>query len=434
MLAGEQLTMTNRGEWQLTRRKFVPVIGSMLLVSACGSTRTSHASPSADAPIIDDYEHVRELDFDPGKFAKIARVFHAQLADGKHPGAALAIYRHGKLAAQFTGGVARKAGDHPVTSNTLFSLFSTTKTWCAFAAHSLIEQGRLDLDKRVAEYWPEFAANGKENVTVGDALTHRGGFPIIEAYNTELTFAQAIEKTPLSWDPGTANGYHAVFYGSFVEELVRRIAGTDLPTFLKDNLFVPLGMSDSYLGLPAQPLIERRVAYIYLMQSRTPGATMNFGFDTKNPPIEEWKFAFNRPEVHQMVFPSGGGISTASDMARFMGMLASGGEMNDTRLLTKDTVERAVARTNARYEVDKRLRLPIPWGTGFMLGGGRLTPGFGSKSSIRTFGHYGAGCATVFGDMDRNLGVAYLTTGNRRFVPHMRRSGAVADAIFDAII
>lgn len=419
---------------RLTRRSAIARFGAATLVSACSSARvwetpTGPAAVSAQIPS----ERLQSLDINPARFQNVERLFAAEIDKGRHPGASLAIYRYGEFVGVLNGGVARKNGPEIVTDETLFGLYSCTKTWCAYAAHLLVEQGKLDLNKRIADYWPEFAANGKENVTVAQGIAHRGGFPLVNAPTKNQTPAQLIEATPLSWEPGEANGYHAVNYGFFVEELVRRITGIDLPTFLKSEVFDPLGMKNSYLGLPDDAALESRVAYVYLMEKGTPGEGFNFGFDTENPPVEEWKFAFNRPEVHQMVLPSGGGISSAVDMARFIGMLANGGEFNGMRFLSSGTVEDAIARTNKPKEIDKRLRLPMPWGSGFMLGGNRWTAGFGQKSTDRTFGHYGAGCTTVFGDLDRGLGVAYLTNGNRKFLAHLKRSGAVADAIFDAL-
>ena len=94
-----------------------------------------------------------------------------------------------------------------------------------------------------------------------------------------------------------------------------------------------------------------------------------------------------------MVIPSGSGITTASDLARFYGMWANSGEIDGVRVLKKETIETAIQRTNSPGEMDRSLRMPLPWGLGFMMGGEPDAPVFGRQSSLRTIGHIGAGCS-----------------------------------------
>jgi CubicO group peptidase (beta-lactamase class C family) len=322
----------------------------------------------------------RELGLDPKGVESLAAAFRSQLEKNRHPGAQLALCRNGKLILEMGGGIARKTPEQKVTPETMFVLFSCTKAWSATAAHMLIERGKLKLDAKVADYWPEFAKHGKEAVTVYHALSHRGGYPAFSLDLTDLAKndpkipAKALEESKLSWKPGEANGYHGGNFGEAVAELVRRVDGRVLSTFLREEVFEKIAMPDSYLGLPAdKPGLDDRVAYLYEMENNTPGAAFRFRTDAKDD-VAEWKFVWNRPEVHRMSLPSGGGISTAHDFAHFYGMLANGGEIDGVRLLRKETIETAVKRSNAPGEIDRSFRMAMPWGLGFMLGGDPKLP------------------------------------------------------------
>jgi CubicO group peptidase (beta-lactamase class C family) len=175
--------------------------------------------------------------------------------------------------------------------------------------------------------------------------------------------------------------------------------------------------------------LEERVAYTYQVEKDAPGYQFSFGFDIENPPVIEWKFVWNRPEVHRMVLPSGGGISTARDFARFYGMLANDGIIDDVRILQPATIHRAIQRTNTPGEIDRHMMLPVPWSLGFVLGGEHRVPAYGETSTHRTFGHGGAGCTVGWADLDYQLGFCYLTNGNLRFVNSFPRTGELSDLV-----
>lgn len=382
-------------------------------------------------------DELRELGLDPRVIADLEAAFRSQLVQRRHPGAQLALYRHGKLALEMSGGIARRSPKKLVVPETLFVLFSATKAWAAVAAHLLIERGKLDLQARVAEYWPEFAKHGKRNVTIYHVLSHRGGYPI-STTNFDLDAKQSsprtIESTPLSWKPGETNGYHAFNFGETIGELVRRVDGREIKAFLREEVFAQIGLVESYLGLPAtRPELSTRVAYVYEMEARTPGSQFRFG-DESEPPVPEWKFVWNRPETHQMVLPSGGGITRARDFARFYGMLANGGEIDGVRVLKPETIQMATRRSNTPGEIDRIMRVPMPWGLGFQLGGEPTVPIFGKSSSPHAFGHAGAGCTVGWADPDRSLGFAFLTNGNLGWLNSFSRVGDLADLALKACL
>lgn len=382
-------------------------------------------------------DELRELGLDSRAIADLEAAFKSQLEDHRHPGAQLALYRNGKFALEMGGGIARRSPERAVASETLFVLFSATKAWAAVVAHLLIERGKLDLQAKVADYWPEFAKHGKGDVTIYHVLSHRGGYPV-STTNLDLgekrSSACAIEETTLSWKPGEANGYHAFNFGETIAELGRRVDGREIKAFLLEEVFAKMGIVESYLGLPAdQPELEARVAYVYQMEARTPGSQFRFG-DQSEPPVPEWKFVWNRPETHQMVLASGGGIAGARDLARFYGMLANGGEMDGVRVLKPETIQMATRRSNSSGEIDRIMRVPMAWALGFQLGGDSRVPIFGKTSSPHAFGHAGAGCTVGWADPDRGLGFAYLTNGNLGWLNSFSRVGDLADLALKACL
>jgi CubicO group peptidase (beta-lactamase class C family) len=201
----------------------------------------------------------------PG-FEAVREVFAANFArpeDYREIGAALAVYRRGNCVVDLWGGHADRAGTRPWERDTLVNLWSTTKGIAALCVARLVDRGRLAYADRVADHWPEFAAAGKEQVTVAQMLSHQAGLPgFAEPVTLDDLFDQAgcaarlAAQAPL-WEPGTANGYHAATWGVLVAELVRQVDGRTIGRFLAEELAGPAG-ADFHIGLP--PALDARVA------------------------------------------------------------------------------------------------------------------------------------------------------------------------------
>ena len=181
-------------------------------------------------------------------FGLVADAFARNFDDHGEVGAAFCLYVDGTDVVDLWGGVADPATGGKWERNTLQLHFSTTKGVAAICAAILHERGQLDYETPVAAYWPEFAAGGKEAVTVAQCMSHQAG---LAAVDTPLSLDEICEKEPVLralevqeplWEPGTANGYHAITYGCIVGEIVKRVDGRPISQFLAEEIAGPLGV------------------------------------------------------------------------------------------------------------------------------------------------------------------------------------------------
>jgi CubicO group peptidase (beta-lactamase class C family) len=271
----------------------------------------------------------------------------------------------------------------------------------------------------VAKYWPEFAQNGKADVTIRHVLTHRGGFPQTppeltwEKWRDWNAVVRAMEGVRPEFEPGTISAYHALNHGWVCGELVRRIDGRDFQTYLRDEITGPLGMVDTYVGLP--PELEDRVATLHPMED-----VEEQGRGTVQ--------TFNRPEVHQAVVPAGCGIATARDMARFYAALVAGGELDGARIISRDLLDRAL-QIEIEGETDRITQAPVRRGLGFNLGGVPGPNRMGRTSTAHTFGHGGAGTSICWGDTDLDLAFVFIPNGFRGADSIVQRCEELSDAV-----
>ena len=189
--------------------------------------------------------------------------FQANFDNGSEVGAAFSCYHRGEKVADLWGGIADQDRGDPWNEDTIIPVFSTTKGMTAIIANMLAQEGRLDVEAPVAEYWPEFAANGKQDIPVAYLLSHQAGLAWVDG---EMTADEALAWDPVverlaaeapKWDPGTKHGYHATTYGWLVGEVIKRVTGKSVGTDLAEMVAGPLGL-DCWIGLPESE--EHRVA------------------------------------------------------------------------------------------------------------------------------------------------------------------------------
>ena len=359
------------------------------------------------------------VQMDSQAVGKVENLFQQQIEQGLHPGAALAVYRYGQPVLDLCGGEADRDLGWPVADDTMFVLYSSTKPMAAACLHILWERGLLAWDDAVAKYWPEFAQNGKGGVTIRHILTHQGGFPQTP---DELTWdkwrdwnavVKAMEGATPEFEPGTAMAYHPINFGWVIAEIVQRIDGRPFSTFFREELTGPLGMNDTYVGLP--PSLEARVSRIYAMEDADRPETVN---------------TFNRTEVHEAVVPAACGIASASNLARFYAMLERGGALDGAQVLKPETVAEV---TKFQLEGDDRsLGRYVYRCLGMFLGS--ETMGKSRTDDLRSFGHGGAGTSLGWADPDSGLAMAYITNGFRGADSNNARLAAISQAVRDACL
>jgi CubicO group peptidase (beta-lactamase class C family) len=383
------------------------------------------------------------VDMDPAALDALADEFRSTLEKNElFHGAQVAMFRRGHCVLHAGGGLARIRTGEPVTPETLFVLFSTTKGLAGLAMLMLYERKAFHYDEPVSKYWPSFTRSVPEKaaVTIRHVMSHRAGMPLgprtlrPEQWSDRDAIRTAMEELPLRFRPGEKNAYHAMNYGHLVNELMQRIDGRDCGRFLREEVFEPLGLRDLHLGLPDDPALERRVAWctneVVLSpdriaratgvasageggaQRRGEGGTTEPEPRRRAPPerhadIPEMWHEFNWPETHRAVLPAAGGIGTAREVARFYDVLARGGRVGDLALVSPEGLRYATTPTNREGEIDGTIGFPIRWGLGFHMGM------HGSGSTLRTFGHAGAGGQTGFADPDRELSFAFVTSGEQ---------------------
>ena len=355
---------------------------------------------------------------DSAKLGRVEEVFQRQIAESVHPGAGLAVYRYGNPVLDIQGGLADADTGREVTGDTMFVLMSSTKPLAAACMYLLKERGQLAWEDAVCKHWPEFGNNGKEGVTIYHVMTHQGGFPITPK-NLPWTdwsewdkVVRAMEDTTPTFTPGEVFAYHPVNYGWVIAELVRRIDGREFRQFLSEEITGPLGMKDTYVGLPAE--LEDRVAKIQLMEEDAdPNGVV---------------LRYNRPEMHRSVVPAACGIASAGDLARFYAMLERGGALDGAQVLAEDTIKEAV---KVRVEAtDAITGLFARRSLGLVIADERM--GKSADNPDNTFGHGGVGTSMGWADTDSGLAMAYITNGCRAKESNDRRLAEVSQAVRDA--
>ncbi len=394
----------------------------------------------------------------PG-FEGVRDAFQGNFDKGLEDGAAFAAYHHGEKVVDLWGGVADTTTGRPWNED--------TKGATAMCANRLIEQGRLDVEAPVTQYWPEFAQSGKEAVTVADLLAHRAGLPWIDG---AMSFDEAIVWEPVvealarqspAWEPGTDHGYHATTFGYLVGEVVRRVTGRTLGTYFREEIAGPLD-ADWYVGLP--PAEEHRVARLVAGPDGSPFAMLSsVGTGSDADPAMEAILAqlapyigpdgwlkkaleapggafsseevWADPRLHAAEIPAANGICDARSLARVYGacvgdVARSTGEA--FRVVGADLLDKALVQQTVGPD-RVLLGMDIQWGLGFMLNVG-VIPLAGLGGS-RSFGHFGMGGSVGWADPDIELGVGYVmnrmslgATGDSRSADLVHATLAAADS------
>lgn len=344
------------------------------------------------------------------------------IEQGKEIGVQVAAYLDGKLVVDCWGGLADNDTGRPVDGDTLFNVYSVTKAVAATALHILVDRGHVSYDAKVADYWPEYAQNGKAPTTVRDVLTHRAGIPQMpEGVTPELMSdpewmaAQIAALTPLA-PPGERALYLSMTFGWIIAEIVRRAdpSHRSLGRFVHEEIAMPLGAPDLWIGLPRSEL--PRVAKMVDAAPSIPPEMLPPLYSASMPQaVDLVPRVFQRPDVAMAEVGGVGGIFTARSCARFWAMLAQGGELDGVRLLSEEIVRTFnMPRPNSDEPDPVMFGMPLPLGiAGFWLG--QPAGPVAAAASPRAICHPGAGNSIGFADSDRRLAFAFCH--NRMAMP-----------------
>jgi CubicO group peptidase (beta-lactamase class C family) len=362
----------------------------------------------------------------PG-FEEVREAFAANFDRGAEIGASFAATVDGRFVVDIWAGHRDAARTLPWEEDTIVNVWSTTKATVAASAAILADRGLLDYARPVAHYWPEFAQNGKAEVTVGQALSHQAGVPGItrplpDWYDWDAIVDALAAEAPW-WQPGTANGYHAVTFGHLAGEVVGRIAGQTFGQFLASEIAGPLG-ADFRCGFG--PEEDHRVAEMVPPATReSPPPDALIVRVLRNPPMDS-RLA-NERAWRGAEIPAANGHGNARSCARIMSLLACGGELDGVRVLSQEAIERAT--TEQCYRPDLVLLQPMRWALGFMLSSRELPLG----PSRRTFGHGGAGGSLAVADLDARASFAYVMNLMGSTTTGDPRGGSCAQAFYGCL-
>jgi len=367
-------------------------------------------------------------------FEPVCEAFEANFAEHGEVGAACCVYHDGHAVVDVWAGSADARGEQPWEPETLQLVFSATKGVTAVCAHKLVETGRLDLDAPVAHYWPEFAANGKGDITVRWVLAHRAGLAMVEGeLNLEQVLAwdpviDAIAAQPTNWEPGSAHGYHVRSYGWIVGELVRRITGASIGDFLTKEIAGPLEL-DFFIGVPESE--HARCAETIPPEGGMDALAKILGADSltaraMSGPSNLFAYddMWNRRDLLAASMPSSNGVGSAHALARLYA--ATIGEVDGVRILAPATVD--AARECHSEGPDKVILVPSRFGLGFCL-----PPMLAAGCGEGAFGHPGAGGSLGFADPEAALGFGYVMNRMRLAAEIDPRGAALVKAAYTCL-
>ena len=354
---------------------------------------------------------------------RLGRIIEGHIAENRYPAAQIAVARHGKLALHRSFGAARLEPRVAAAPDTLWLMYSNTKVITAAAIWLLVEEGALSFHDRIADHVPEFARNGKGDITLLQVLTHQGGFPGAAmpmppaAWEDHALLRKTVCDFTLEWTPGSIVQYHPAAAHWVAAVLIEAIAKIDYREFIRTRVIEPLGLGNElYVGLP-----DAQSARAAEMHQPAEGGAQSKMKDENTD-------AFRRAGV-----PGGGGYGTARALAAFYQMLVQGGRLNGTRLVSPRMVQ-YVTRNFTGDRVDHYMSMPMHRGLGPHSRG--TTPairGLGSIASPRTFGHGGVGSSYCWADPETGVSFAYFSNSRVPDPWHSRRLDIISNAVHAAI-
>jgi CubicO group peptidase (beta-lactamase class C family) len=367
-------------------------------------------------------------------FAAVRKAFAGNFTERGEIGASVAVVAGGELVVNLWGGWADPGRTRPWQRDTLTNVWSTTKAMTSLCAHILMDRGELDADAPVARYWPDFAAAGKDQITVRQIMCHQSGLTglalpatVQDYYDWDKVTGLLAGQEPL-FPPGSTSGYQAITFGFLVGEVIRRITGKSCGAFFRSEIARPLG-ADFHIGLArsdlgrcsdlqgVRPSEDEQAALAQAYANAAPAALAAL----LNPPLTGDEA--NASQWRRAEIPAANGHGTALGLVTVFGTLVDGSE----RLISAKTLQAARA-SNGRH-TDVVLGMPLEFGLGFGLSGaeGHYGP------NPPAFGHDGFGGSAVAADPEAGVALAYVMNRMGMNLVDDPRKMALVDAVYGSL-
>lgn len=380
------------------------------------------------------------------RFSGVREVFQRHFTDGLEVGAAFAVYLDGELVVDLWDGLADRHTGRRWERDTPVFAYSCTKAITATVLLRLAERDLVDLTAPAARVWPEFAAGGKEAVTVEHLLTHQAGLPAleepvpVEEFEDHAAIAARLARQTPIWEPGTAHGYHALTYGFLVGEVVRRVSGSSVGELTAAEIAGPHGL-ELWLGAPDEVIARaarlsmpgRRAGTVKAVPeppagsdvftrmaaaAADPGSLMNRALG--NPGMRLLEGGANHPVILRAGWPAAGVVTTARGLAGFYRALIGGG------LLGRETLRDAVRPRVSGP--DRVLVVDSAFGLGYMVPATTFP-----SPSPSAFGHSGLGGSLGLADPAHGLALGYVMNNMADAVSGGLRAYHLTQAVYDAL-
>ncbi|WP_305097722.1 serine hydrolase domain-containing protein [Croceibacterium aestuarii] len=384
------------------------------------------------------------------KFAPAVEAFVENFREEEELGAATSVVIEGETVVDLWGGWARADRSQEWDEHATVCMMSVAKGVTGICFNMVIDRGLVDPDERIAHYWPEFAQNGKEDITVRMVLDHTAAIPVLTddvmypgGFFDYPAYIEALEAQHPLWQPGTRAAYHVHNQGFLLGEIMRRVTGMTVGPFLKENVTAPLqaeyyigGMDENQQAHVAEVLPNTKARLFAAKDAEVPprpttpegwqdGAVLR-SFAFLQNPHEPWYDTMNSPRWREVEIASGSGHGNARGVARIYG--ATVGEVDGISLLSKGQLERMIEERHNQVELLQDR--PYHQASGVLLN----TPqAVYMGPNMRSFGHHGLGGSIGFGDPDARLGFSYCCNQMHAVGDNGPRARRLIDAVYSVV-
>lgn len=358
------------------------------------------------------------------QLARLTALIEKQIAEGRYPGAQIALARDGRLLLDRTFGAARTVPQRvEAKPDTLWLLYSNTKVILATTLWQLAEQGAFRFTDRVSDHVPEFARHGKRDLTILQTITHQGGFPNAamsrEGMLDSAAMRAAVCDFTLEWTPGSRVHYHGLSAHWVLATLIEAVTGRNFRDQIRTAVIEPLGLgAEMFVGLPES--VDARVSDMHEPDPSGKG----------NRPLAD----SNNDTWRRSGAPGGGGYGTARAMVALYQMMLAGGRLNGVQLVSPRMLAYAL-RNHTGDRIDHYMGMPMHRGLGpHLRGTTENVRGLGAIASPNAFGHGGVGSSYCWADPDSGVSFAYLTNNRVPDPWHSERLDTVSNLVHAAIL